>query len=141
MTLLISYLTRGSLASLGTHSESLYKSSSANYEISIYIIISSTPHGSLALLGSLSAPDFYAHILMVRSSKKSFCRGLCSERNTFLRAAGVRLVRSGFFFHELNFFTNTFKLFYWSEALKSRFNVANVKTVTCFRALRARGAR
>ena len=41
-------LTRGSLASLGTHS--------SNYEISIYIIISSTPHGSLALLGSLSAP-------------------------------------------------------------------------------------
>ena len=40
--------TRGSLASLGTHS--------SNYEISIYIIISSTPHGSLALLGSLSAP-------------------------------------------------------------------------------------
>ena len=33
-------LTRGSLASLCTHSESLYKSSSANYEISIYIIVS-----------------------------------------------------------------------------------------------------
>ena len=45
------------------------------------------------------------------------------------------------FFHELNFFTKTFKLFYWSEALKSRFEVAYVVNGTRFRALRACGAR
>ena len=53
-------VTRGSLASLSTHSKS--HNSSANV-INIYIMTSSwprnhtpTPHGNLALLGSLSAP-------------------------------------------------------------------------------------
>ena len=78
---------------------------------------------------------------MVRSSKKSFCCGLCSERNTFLRAAGVRRARSGIFLHELNFFTETFKLFYWSKALKIRFDAAYVVSITRFCALRAPGAR
>ena len=40
-----------------------------------------------ALRGSLSA------------SKQSFLGGLLSERNAFLRAAGVRGARSGIFFH------------------------------------------
>ena len=78
---------------------------------------------------------------MVRSSKKLFWCGLCSERNTFSSAAGVRRARSGIFFHELNFFTKTFKLFYWSEALKSRFEVAYVVHKTRLSALRARGVR
>ena len=45
------------------------------------------------------------------------------------------------FFHELNFFTKTFKLFYWSEALKSHFEVAYLVYKTRLSALRARGAR
>ena len=49
--------------------------------------------------------------------------------------------RSGIFFHELNFFTKTFKLFYWSEALKSRFEVAYVVHKTRLGALRARTKR
>ena len=56
-----------------------------------------------------------------------------------LRACGAR--EAEFFFHKLNFFTKTFKLFYWSEALKSRFEVAYVVNKTHLSALRARGVR
>ena len=78
---------------------------------------------------------------MVQSSKKSFLRGLCCEQNTFLRAACVGAREAEFFFHELNFLTNMFKLFYRSEALKSHFEVAYVVSETRFCMLRARGAR
>ena len=78
---------------------------------------------------------------MVQSSKKSFWCGLCSEQNTFLCTAGMRRVQSRIFLHELNFFTETFKLFYWSKALKIRFDAAYVVSITRFCALRAPGAR
>ena len=55
-----------------------------------------------------------------------------------LRACGAREVD---FYHKLIFFTKTFKLFYWSEALKSRFEVAYVVYKTRLSALRACGAR
>ena len=55
-----------------------------------------------------------------------------------LRVCGAR---SGIFLHELNFFTETFKLFYRSEALKIRFDAAYVVSITRFCALRAPGAR
>ena len=83
----------------------------------------STPHGSLALLGSLSAPAKF------------------SEHNTFLCAAGARRARSGIFFHGLISFVKTVTLFYWYVAQKSRFETAYVVSITLFHALRARGAR
>ena len=63
------------------------------------------------------------------------------NRTLFWRAAGVRRVRSGIFFLELSFFTKTFKLFLWSEALKSCFDTVYVVNGTRFRALRVCDAR
>ena len=83
----------------------------------------STPHGSLALLGSLSAPAKF------------------SEHNTFLCAAGAWHARSGIFFHGSISFVRTVTLFYWSVALKSHFEAAYVVSITRFCALRARGMR
>ena len=44
---------------------------------------------------------------MIGSSKKSFGVSLCSERNTFSRAAGARAREAGFFFHGSIFFAET----------------------------------
>ena len=43
--------------------------------------------------------QFILLILTVQVSNKSFLSGLCSDQNTFLRAAGVRRARSVIFFH------------------------------------------
>ena len=78
---------------------------------------------------------------MVRTSKNSFCGSLCSEQNTILRLAGARCAQSGIFFDESTFFTETLKLFFWFEPLKSRFEVACVVRRTRFRARWAHSAR
>ena len=76
---------------------------------------------------------------MVRTSKNSFCGSLSSEQNTVLRPAGARCTQSGIFFDESTFFTETLKLFFWFEPLKSRFEVACVVRRTGFHARRAHG--
>ena len=47
-------------------------------------------------------------ILMVQSSKQSFIGGLCSERNTFSRAA-LRACEAGFFFMDQIFLPRRFQ--------------------------------
>ena len=59
----------------------------------------------------------------------------------FSRTASARRARSGIVFHRLISFVETDTLFYWSLALKIRFEAAYVVTVARFCALRAPGAR
>ena len=81
--------------------------------------------------------------LMVHSSKQSFLGGLCSERNTFSRAAGVRCARSGIFFHgKLRMCKLCREPKYLANSLKNVVAVRKkVHTRTRFRAPRACGAR
>ena len=52
----------------------------------------------------------------------------------------TRRARSGIFFHGSISFVKTVTLFYWSVALKGRFETAYVVSITRFYVLRARGA-
>ena len=98
-----------------------------------------TPHGSLALLSSLSAPLtvnlFYWYVALKSRFETAYVVSI-----TRFRALRARGAREAGFFHGSISFVKTVTLFYWYVALKSRFETTYVVSVTRFRALRARGA-